>query len=57
MMAYNYGFSINFLAGSVSDGVITAEPSTTRTGGRPVVVVWMRITEAGRKAAGAENRA
>jgi hypothetical protein len=47
MMAY--GFTIDFLAGLVSDGLVTAEPSTVRTGGRPVIVVWMQITEAGRK--------
>jgi hypothetical protein len=44
-----YGFSIDFLAGLVSDGLIKAEQSTTRSGGRPVIVVWMQITEAGRK--------
>ena len=47
MMAY--GFSIDFLAGLVSDGLITAEPSTMRAGGRPAIVVWMQITEAGRR--------
>jgi hypothetical protein len=46
MMAY--GFSIDFLAGLVSDGLITAEPSTMRAGGQGVV--RMQITVAGRKA-------
>jgi Tripartite tricarboxylate transporter family receptor len=45
-----YGFTIDFLAGLVSDGLITAEPSTMRKGGRQVVVVWLQITAAGRKA-------
>jgi hypothetical protein len=31
MMAY--GFSIDFLAALVSDGLVTAEPSTMRAGG------------------------
>jgi hypothetical protein len=48
MMAY--GFTIDFFAGLVSDGLVTAEPSTMRAGGRQIVVVWMQITEAGRKA-------
>jgi hypothetical protein len=47
MMAY--GFSIDFLAALVSDGLVTAEPSTMRAGGRQVVVVWLQMTEAGRK--------
>jgi hypothetical protein len=46
----SYGFSIDFLAGLVSDGLVTAELSTVRAGGRGGIVVWMRITEAGRKA-------
>jgi hypothetical protein len=45
-----YGFTIDFLAGLVSDGLITAEPSTMHNGGRQVVVVWLQITAAGRKA-------
>jgi hypothetical protein len=44
-----YGFSIDFLAALVSDGLVTAEPSTMRAGGRQVVVVWLQMTEAGRK--------
>jgi hypothetical protein len=47
MMAY--GFTIDSLAGLVSDGLITTEPSTMRAGGRPAIVVWMQITDAGRK--------
>jgi hypothetical protein len=50
-----YGFSIKFLAGVVFDGLATAQPSTTRAGGREVIVVWMQITEAGRRAIGFES--
>jgi hypothetical protein len=37
-----YGFTIDFLAGPVSDGVITAESSTMHAGGRPVILVWLQ---------------
>jgi hypothetical protein len=47
MMAY--GFSVDFLAGLVTDGLITAEPRAMRAAGRPMSMVWMRITDAGRK--------
>jgi hypothetical protein len=49
-----YGFSIKFLADLVFDGLATAEPSTMRAGGREVIVVWMQITEKGRRALGAD---
>jgi hypothetical protein len=42
-----YGFSIKFLPDVVFDGLATAEPSTTRAGGRQVIVVWVQITERG----------
>jgi hypothetical protein len=45
-----YGFSIEFIANVVFDGFATAEPSTTRAGGREAIVVWMQITEKGRRA-------
>jgi hypothetical protein len=50
-----YGFSIKFLADIVLDGLATAQPSTTRAGGREAIVVWMQITEAGRRAIGFES--
>jgi hypothetical protein len=50
-----YGFSIKFLADVVFDGLATAELSTTRAGNREVIVVWMQITDAGRRAIGARE--
>jgi hypothetical protein len=47
MMAY--GFSVDFLAGLATDGLITAEPRAMRAAGRPMSMVWIRITDAGRE--------
>jgi hypothetical protein len=45
-----YGFSISFLAEVVADGYATAGETTMRAGHRPVAVVRVKITPAGRRA-------
>jgi hypothetical protein len=48
MMAF--GFDRAFLGKLVFDGLALATPQDTRAGGRPMIVVWMTITTAGRMA-------
>jgi hypothetical protein len=48
MMAH--GFEIAFLGKLVFEGHAMATPRETRAGSKPMVVVWMTITPAGRKA-------
>jgi hypothetical protein len=48
MMAY--GFPIAMLGDLVMAGLAVATPQETRAGRKPMLVVWMTITEAGRKA-------
>jgi hypothetical protein len=40
----------DMLAGLVHDGLATATPETVETGGRPIEVVRITITDAGRRA-------
>jgi hypothetical protein len=44
------GFTIKQLSGLVIDGFATLERRRTNVGGRERPVLWMQITEAGRKA-------
>jgi hypothetical protein len=44
------GFKIDQLAVLVGDGLATAQPGTMRAGGRQINVVWVQITETGRRA-------
>jgi hypothetical protein len=44
-----YGFSIRFLADVVFDGLAAAGAEHARAGGREVIVVWIKITEKGRR--------
>jgi hypothetical protein len=44
-----HGFTIEMLEELISSGNAKAEAHTTTSGGRPVVVVWLQITAAGRK--------
>jgi hypothetical protein len=48
MMAY--GFELAFLGKLVFDGLALATPHDTRAGSKPMIVVRMTITAAGRKA-------
>jgi hypothetical protein len=48
MMAH--GFELAFLGKLLLDGFALATPQETRAGNRPMIVVWMTITPAGRKA-------
>jgi hypothetical protein len=48
MMAY--GFPIAMLGDLVMAGLAVATPQETSAGRKPMLVVWMTITEAGRKA-------
>jgi hypothetical protein len=48
MMAH--GFELAFLGKLILDGFAMAAPHETRAGSRPMIVVWMTITPAGRKA-------
>jgi hypothetical protein len=50
MMAY--GFEVVMLGKLVLDGFALATPHDTRAGREPIRVVWLTITEAGRKAVG-----
>jgi hypothetical protein len=45
-----YGFKLDFLGDLVFGGLALATPQDTRAGGKPMMVVWMTITAAGRKA-------
>jgi hypothetical protein len=47
-----HGFSVEQLAGLVSRGFATMEPTLTDVSGEKRLVVWMQITAAGRKAIG-----
>jgi hypothetical protein len=44
------GFTIKQLSGLVIDGFATLERRRTNVGGRERPVLWMQITDAGRKA-------
>jgi hypothetical protein len=44
------GFSIGQLAALVMDGFAKRRPIVTNVGGREKIVLWMRITDAGRAA-------
>ena len=44
------GFTVDMLADLVRDGLATAQPGTSRAGGREIRVERYRITDAGRKA-------
>jgi hypothetical protein len=48
MMAH--GFPIEMLGDLLVAGFALATPEDTRAGRQPMLVVWMSITEAGRKA-------
>jgi hypothetical protein len=48
MMAH--GFPIELLGDLAMAGLALATPKDTRAGKKPMLVVWMTITEAGRKA-------
>jgi hypothetical protein len=43
------GFTIKQLSGLVVDGYATLERRSANVGGRERLVLWMQITEAGRK--------
>jgi hypothetical protein len=45
-----HGFELAFLGKLVLDGHALATPHETRAGSKPLLVVWMTITAAGRKA-------
>jgi len=47
-----HGFSAKMLADLVRDGLATTEPGTVRASGRQIEVMWMMITDAGRRALG-----
>jgi hypothetical protein len=44
------GFTIRQLSGLTIDGYATLERKRSSVGGRETTVLWMQITEAGRKA-------
>jgi hypothetical protein len=44
-----HGFTSEMLDELISSGNAKAEAHTMTSGGRPVVVVWLQITAAGRK--------
>ena len=48
MMAH--GFQLAFLGKLSFDGFALATPHLTQAGSKPMIVVWMTITPAGRKA-------
>jgi hypothetical protein len=45
-----HGFTNVLLDRLACDGLATIQPGTMRTGTRPVTIVWVAITEAGRRA-------
>jgi hypothetical protein len=45
-----HGFTIEMLYALVRDGLATAEQRETRAGRRPIKVIWLTITDAGRQA-------
>jgi hypothetical protein len=45
-----HGFSYDQLGALVFDRLATMQPSVTTDGGKPKIVVWIEITEAGLKA-------
>jgi hypothetical protein len=47
-----HGFSVEQLAGLVSKGLATMEPTLTDVSGEKRLVVWMQITAPGRQAIG-----
>ena len=47
---FAHGFSAKMLADLVRDGLATIEPGTVRASGRQIEVMWLMITNAGRKA-------
>ena len=49
-LIYGHGFTADLLAELVSDGFATATPGTVRAGGRPIEVIRIKITDAGRDA-------
>jgi hypothetical protein len=49
-MLMAHGFTIAMVAVLVRDGLVTATPQTGRAGKRPVKIVRLRITDAGRHA-------
>jgi hypothetical protein len=49
-MMLAHGFTISMLAGLVLDGLATATTETVTAGSRPIKVVRVRITDAGRQA-------
>jgi len=49
-MLLAHGFKIEQLAVLVRDGLATAQPETVRAGSRPIKVIRVQITGAGREA-------
>lgn len=45
-----HGFELAFLGNLVFDGHALATPHLTHAGSKPMIVVWLTITPAGRKA-------
>jgi hypothetical protein len=45
-----HGFTFDMLTELVANGLATATPGRIQTGGRPMKVTWLRITDAGRRA-------
>jgi hypothetical protein len=45
-----HGFTISMLGRLVFDGLVTATPDTVLAGSRPIKVVRVQITDAGRRA-------
>jgi hypothetical protein len=48
-LLHSYGFGRPTIVGLVSAGLVTAEHEVVKAGGKPIEVVRVRITEAGRK--------
>jgi hypothetical protein len=44
-----HGFTIDMLTEFVANGLATATPGMIHAGGRPMKVIWLRITDAGRR--------
>jgi hypothetical protein len=53
LLVYGHGFKRRVLAGLVRRGLVAAEREVAMAGGKPIEVVRIKITAAGRKAIGA----
>jgi len=51
-----HGFTNALLDRLARDGLATIQPGTTRTGTRRITVVWVMITDAGRRALADKRR-